>query len=161
MRREPWPIDVGHTGDYPLPDMETHDTHSLDETIALGERLGHRLEAGDIVALHGQLGAGKTQFARGIALGLGLDDGRMVRSPTFVLMQEYPARIPVFHLDAYRLDDARAELLDLGFEEMLADGVVLLEWAERAADLVPVSAWHVRIEILGETDRRFRIWRDG
>ncbi len=142
--------------------MEDHTTttHSLDETIALGRRFAANLDAGDCVALAGPLGAGKTQFARGVAVGLGLDDGRMVRSPTFVLMQEYPARVPVYHLDAYRLTDPAAELLDLGFEEMLADGVVLLEWAERAASLLPAGTWYVDIEIIGPTDRRFRIHRE-
>ncbi|NLF33230.1 MAG: tRNA (adenosine(37)-N6)-threonylcarbamoyltransferase complex ATPase subunit type 1 TsaE [Planctomycetes bacterium] len=136
-------------------------THSLDETIALGRRFAARLGVGDCVALDGPLGAGKTQFARGVALGLGLDDGRMVRSPTFVLMQEYPARVPIYHLDAYRLGDPQAELIDLGFEEMLADGVVLLEWAERAPSLLPEGTWHVTIEITGPTDRRFTIRRGG
>ena len=140
--------------------MEIHETHNLEETIALGRRFGERLGAGDCVGLMGQLGAGKTQFARGVALGLGLDDGRMVRSPTFVLMQEYPARVPVYHLDAYRLTDPQAELVDLGFEEMLTDGVVLLEWAERAQSLLPANAWQVTIEITGPTDRRFSIRRN-
>jgi len=141
--------------------METYDTHSAAETIALGRQFADRLAVGDCVALVGQLGTGKTQFARGVALGLGLDDGRMVRSPTFVLMQEYPARVPVYHLDTYRLIDPPAELIDLGFEEMLADGVVLLEWAERAAGLLPDRTWRVAIETTGETDRRFRIGRGG
>jgi tRNA threonylcarbamoyladenosine biosynthesis protein TsaE len=139
--------------------MENHTTHSLDETVTLGSAFAERLDTGDCVALEGQLGAGKTQFARGVALGLGLDDGRMVRSPTFVLMQEYPARVPVYHLDAYRLAAPEAELLDLGLEEMLADGVVLLEWAERAESLLPPNAWRVRIGITGETDRSFTISR--
>ena len=139
--------------------METHTTHTLDETVALGREFAARLAVGDCVALEGQLGAGKTQFARGVALGLGLDDGRMVRSPTFVLMQEYPARMPVYHLDAYRLADAAAELVDLGFEEMLTDGVVLIEWAERAEPLLPEGTWKVAIAITGETDRAFTFSR--
>ena len=147
--------------------METHDTHSLDETIALGRQFADRLAAGDRVGLTGQLGAGKTQFVRGVALGLGLDDGRMVHSPTFVIAQEYPGRVPIYHLDAYRLTDPVAELLDLGISEMLADGVVLLEWADRAGDLLGAGAWRVEIEIIGPTDRRFvlartdRLSRDG
>ncbi len=137
--------------------METHETHSLEETITLGQHFAERLHKGDCVALIGQLGAGKTQFARGVALGLGLDDGRMVRSPTFVLMQEYPGRVPVFHLDSYRLSDAAVELVDLGFEEMLADGVVLLEWADRAEELLPADTWRVTIKTIGEADRTFAI----
>ncbi len=106
------------------------------------------------MALVGPLGAGKTQFVRGVALGMGLDDGRMVHSPTFVLMQEYPCRVPVYHLDAYRLNSPEAELLDLGIEEMLAEGVVLLEWADRAPHLLPHRTWHVSMEITGPTDRQ-------
>ena len=139
--------------------METHDTHSLDETIALGRLFADRLAAGDCVGLTGQLGAGKTQFVRGVALGLGLDDGRRVHSPTFVIAQEYPGRLPVYHLDAYRLTNPVAELLDLGLTEMLADGVVLLEWSDRAGDLQPVGAWRVEIRVTGETDRVFVVSR--
>jgi tRNA threonylcarbamoyladenosine biosynthesis protein TsaE len=137
----------------------TIQTHSLDETIAEGRRFAQRLQAGDCVALVGPLGAGKTQFARGVALGMGLDDGRMVHSPTFVLMQEYPGRVPVYHLDAYRLTHPAAELLDLGFEEFLADGVLLLEWADRAAALLPPNAWRVSFEITGPTDRQISFRR--
>ncbi len=138
---------------------ETHETHSLDETVALGRRFAERLGVGDCVALDGPLGAGKTQFARGVALGLGLADGRLVTSPTFVLVNEYPADVPVYHLDAYRLGAPEAELVDLGFEEMLATGVVLLEWAERAEGLLPPGSWHVAIAIAGDTDRRFAVTR--
>jgi len=139
--------------------MEQFETHSVEETLALGQRFAGRLALGDCVALEGQLGSGKTVFARGVALGLGLADGRMVRSPTFVLMQEYPARLPVAHLDAYRLADPEAELLDLGFEEMLATSVVLLEWGERAKGLLPPGTWHVAIRITGRTGRSFGISR--
>jgi tRNA threonylcarbamoyladenosine biosynthesis protein TsaE len=141
--------------------METHDTHNLEQTIELGRLFAGRLNAGDCVGLEGQLGAGKTQFARGVALGMGLDDGRMVHSPTFVLMQEYPGRVPVYHLDAYRLEEPETELLELGWDEMLADGVVLLEWADRAPGVLPRGSWRVRIDVTGETDRRLRFERLG
>ncbi|NQU77024.1 MAG: tRNA (adenosine(37)-N6)-threonylcarbamoyltransferase complex ATPase subunit type 1 TsaE [Planctomycetes bacterium] len=139
--------------------MERHETHNPDQTVALGRQFAQRLSVGDCVALEGQLGAGKTQFVRGVALGLGLDDGRMVCSPTFVLVREYAARVPVYHLDVYRLSDAETELADLGFDEMLADGVVLLEWAERVRPLLPKGAWRVNIEITGQIDRVFSISR--
>ena len=139
--------------------METYETDNLEQTIALGRRFAERLSTGDCVALVGPLGAGKTQFARGVALGLGLSDGRMVSSPTFVLMQEYPARVPVYHLDAYRLNDPPTELLDLGLEEMLDGGVVLLEWADRAIPVLPPGAWQVEIAIAGPERRQFRIAR--
>ncbi len=139
--------------------LETIQTHSLEETIAAGRRFAQRLQTGDCVALMGPLGAGKTQFVRGVALGMGLDDGRMVHSPTFVLMQEYPCRVPVYHLDLYRLKEPVAELEDLGFEEFLTDGVVLLEWADRASGLVPQDSWRVSIQITGPTDREITIRR--
>jgi len=82
---------------------EIHQTHDPRQTIELGRQLAARLGRGDLVALVGPLGAGKTVLARGLALGLGLEDARLVCSPTFVLVQEYPARLPVFHLDLYRL----------------------------------------------------------
>jgi tRNA threonylcarbamoyladenosine biosynthesis protein TsaE len=128
--------------------LETIQTHSLEETIAAGRRFAQRLQTGDCVALMGPLGAGKTQFVRGVALGMGLDDGRMVHSPTFVLMQEYPC-----------LKEPVAELEDLGFEEFLTDGVVLLEWADRASGLVPQDSWRVSIQITGPTDREITIRR--
>lgn len=139
--------------------METFTTHNLDETVEAGRTFASRLGAGDCVGLDGQLGAGKTQFARGIALGLGLADGRLVTSPTFVLMNEYPARVPVYHLDAYRLGDPGVELIEMGLEEMLETGVVLLEWAERAPSVLPSGAWRVAIEITGATRRRICVER--
>jgi tRNA threonylcarbamoyladenosine biosynthesis protein TsaE len=137
--------------------METIETHSVPGTRSLGKRLAGRLHAGDCVALVGPLGAGKTVLVRGIAEGLGLADGRMVSSPTFVLVQEYPARLPVYHLDLYRLSDPGAELADLGLDEMLACGVVLIEWADRAPDALPRRRWEVLIEITGPRARRFWI----
>ena len=137
--------------------VEEFATGSLEETYALGRRLAGRLGAGDLVALIGPLGAGKTALVRGIAAGLGLADPRVVTSPTFVLVQEYPARLPVYHLDLYRLSDPGAELADLGLDEMLACGVVLIEWADRAADALPRRRWQVRIEITGPRARRFCI----
>src|SRR3954465_1966353 len=109
-----------------LPDpAATHD---------LGVRLGRALFPGAVVALVGQLGAGKTHLVRAVAEGLGLADGRAVTSPTFVLIQEYPARLTVYHFDAYRLPDGAA-FADLGADEFLTgDGVCLVEWADRVAD---------------------------
>ncbi len=139
---------------------EVHETRGVRGTTALGRRFAKRFAPGDCVALCGQLGAGKTALVRGIAEGLGLDDPRLVSSPTFVLVQEYPGRSPIFHVDLYRMGDgADGELLDLGFDEMLLDGVVLIEWAERAAGVLPRPHWRVDIEITGQTSRRFRLRR--
>jgi tRNA threonylcarbamoyl adenosine modification protein YjeE len=127
--------------------------------LAFGRRLAARLGAGDCVALSGQLGAGKTILVRGIAEGLGLEDKRMVSSPTFVLVQEYPCRVPVHHVDLYRLPAPAAELSGLGIDEMLERGVVVIEWAERAGSALPRPRWQIDIEVLSPTARRFRLRR--
>ncbi len=137
----------------------TFETAGVEETLRLGEQLGGRLSRGDCVALIGPLGAGKTVLVRGIAVGLGLEDPRLVSSPTFVLVHEYPARVPVYHLDLYRLTDPRAELVDLGLEEMLDEGVALVEWADRAAGALPADRRDIRIEITGVDSRRFHVSR--
>lgn len=140
-----------------MPDAETHETRSPDETLALGRELAQRLSRGDCVALDGPLGAGKTLLVRGIAAGLGLEDERLVASPTYVLVHEYPAGVPVYHVDLYRLGHAAEELADLGLDEMLADGVVLIEWADRAGAALPARRWRIRIEHTGEDSRRITL----
>jgi len=139
--------------------MEKFRSRSVDQTISLGRDLAARLKRGDCVALIGPLGAGKTILARGIALGMGLEDERLVSSPTFVLVQEYPARLPVYHVDLYRLADPAVEFASLGIEEMLADGVVVIEWAERAGDALPSPRWEVVIAPAGETIRDLTLRR--
>jgi len=138
---------------------ETFQTASPAETYRLGRKLAARLTAGDCVGLIGPLGAGKTALVRGIALGLGLADERLVSSPTYVLVQEYPARTTIYHVDLYRLADPAVEIADLGLEEMLADGVVLIEWADRAADKLPRPRWQLEIEITGTDSRKFTLTR--
>lgn len=138
---------------------QTHVTESVEQTVALGRRWGAELAAGDCVALVGDLGAGKTALVRGVAVGLGLADPRLVSSPTFVLVHEYPARVPVFHLDLYRLTMPEEELADLGLAEMLAEGVVLIEWADRAERALPRRRWEIAIEITGAESRRFTVRR--
>jgi tRNA threonylcarbamoyl adenosine modification protein YjeE len=132
-------------------------TASAAATSEFGRHFAARLKAGDCVALMGELGAGKTVLVRGIAAGLGLADERFVSSPTFVLVQEYPARVPIYHVDLYRLADPAAELSRLGIEEMLEAGVVLIEWAERAADTLPPRRWQVELTITGKTRRLLRV----
>lgn len=106
------------------------------EMIAAGTSLAADLEAGDVVALNGQLGAGKTHFSKGIVAGLG--SGDEVTSPTFALVQEYHGgSLPVFHFDFYRLDEV-GELLRLGWDEYLdEDGILLVEWADKFPDVLP------------------------
>lgn len=140
---------------------EVHHSNSPEETLALGRAIGGELAIGDCVALTGSLGAGKTLLVRGVAEGFGAETD-LVSSPTYVLVQEYPAgRRSLFHLDLYRMADPDAELADLGLEEMLADGAVLVEWAERAEAALPQRRWDIRIDILDRESRRFHVSRPG
>jgi tRNA threonylcarbamoyladenosine biosynthesis protein TsaE len=134
---------------------KTTTTHAELETAALGRELAGTLSAGDVVLLVGDLGAGKTAFVRGLAEGLGVGGGE-VSSPTFTLVQEYRGgRLPLFHVDLYRLNDPR-EIDDLGLTEIAEDGVLAIEWAERLPQ-VPQKAVRVAIEHAGETERRLVI----
>jgi tRNA threonylcarbamoyladenosine biosynthesis protein TsaE len=133
------------------------DLPDLAATEALGRRLGGLLFPGAVVALDGPLGAGKTHLVRAIAEGLGLADSRIVSSPTFVLLQEYPARLTVYHFDAYRLR-SEAEFFDLGGHEILASGgVSLIEWAERIPGCLVTERLAIRLEVTGENSRRAMI----
>ncbi|MFL5245416.1 MAG: tRNA (adenosine(37)-N6)-threonylcarbamoyltransferase complex ATPase subunit type 1 TsaE [Gemmataceae bacterium] len=126
---------------------------SLDSTMGLGRLLGARLFPGSVVALVGPLGAGKTHFVRAIAEGLEVEDSRLVTSPTFVLIQEYKGRLPIYHFDAYRLQ-GEAEFLELGAHEYLAnDGVCLIEWADRVEKCLPQEHLRIDFSITGETSR--------
>jgi tRNA threonylcarbamoyladenosine biosynthesis protein TsaE len=126
-------------------------------TQTLGRRLAGILFPGAVIGLIGQLGAGKTRLVRAIADGLGVPDGRVVSSPTFVLIQEYEGRLPIFHFDAYRLQD-EAELFDLGAHEYFQGrGVCLVEWADRVPGCLPVEHLRITIAVTGEGSRRFLI----
>jgi tRNA threonylcarbamoyladenosine biosynthesis protein TsaE len=138
---------------------ETFTTRSPEETVELGKQLANRLGPGDVVTLDGLLGAGKTVLTRGIALGLGLTDDRLVSSPTYVLVHEYPAPVPVYHLDLYRMDSPADELDELGLDEMLETGVAVIEWASRAAEHLPRPRWTVEIEHVDSETRRFSLSR--
>jgi tRNA threonylcarbamoyladenosine biosynthesis protein TsaE len=130
---------------------ETFTTHSEHETFALGEQLAATLQRGAFVLLHGDLGAGKTAFVRGMAAGLGANP-EDVSSPTFVLIQHYKGRIPLVHVDLYRLERGAA-VDDLGLEELATDAVVAVEWAERLPRPFEGGVT-VRIEDLGDERRR-------
>jgi tRNA threonylcarbamoyladenosine biosynthesis protein TsaE len=131
-------------------------TRSAEETEAAGERLGRELGAGDVVALTGPLGAGKTCFVQGLVRGLGV--ATRATSPTFVLVNEYRGRMPVHHVDAYRAQTL-TELLDLGLEELFEEGVTVLEWADKIAPLLPARTIRVAIEGVGDEPRTIRIER--
>jgi len=131
-------------------------TKSEAETVRLGRSLAADLRAGDVVLLEGVLGAGKTALSRGIASGLGVPEEE-VRSPTFTLVNPYRGRLPVYHVDLYRIAAAR-DLDELGLEEILGtDGVAIVEWAERLAVWRPPYALVVRIEDRGGSEREIRI----
>ena len=130
-------------------------TSSVAETLALGRRLGALLGPGDVIALLGELGAGKTYLTKGIAEGLGVEDTRRVTSPTFVLVKEYAGRVHVYHLDAYRLNGAD-ELLAIGSDDILGgEGVSIVEWADRVAEAIPEERLEVEIAITGPESRAF------
>jgi tRNA threonylcarbamoyladenosine biosynthesis protein TsaE len=135
--------------------MATFISHSPADTEALGEKFGRAAQRGWVIALSGDLGAGKTQFVRGVARGL--DSAGRVHSPTFTLVNEYGGgRLKLFHLDLYRLETAQ-QIMSAGIEEFFSpDGVSVVEWAERIADCqLPIADLKkVRIEITGESDRK-------
>jgi tRNA threonylcarbamoyladenosine biosynthesis protein TsaE len=133
---------------------ETFTTHSEHETFALGRDLAATLRRGAFVLLHGDLGAGKTAFVRGMAAGLGgnPDD---VSSPTFVLIQHYKGDTPLVHVDLYRLE-THAAVDDLGLEELASEAVVAVEWAERLPRRLEGSV-SVKIDDLGNDGRRITI----
>jgi tRNA threonylcarbamoyladenosine biosynthesis protein TsaE len=126
-------------------------THSENETIALGRELARTLSPGAVVALYGELGAGKTAFVRGLADGLGVR--ARVSSPTFTIVNEYPGQLPLFHFDMYRVGTSD-ELFELGWDDYLErGGVVAVEWSENIADALPGDAVAVRIEKTGDDCR--------
>lgn len=130
------------------------------ETDRLGRALAAAVEPGLVVALIGNLGAGKTRLVRGIAAALDVDP-RTVSSPTFVLIHEYDGRIPLYHFDAYRLRN-EAEFLELGADELMSgDGVCLIEWADRVASSLPADCLRIEIVPCGETAREFHITASG
>ncbi len=130
------------------------------ETDRFGRALAELLEPGAIVALVGDLGAGKTRLSRAIVAGLGADPDE-VQSPTFVLQRDYEGRLPIHHFDTYRLEDVD-QFLELGVEDLFADGdgVCLIEWADRVQDVLPDRTWCLEITAVGETARSIRLSAD-
>ena len=128
-------------------------TNSASETRALGEQLASGLRPGDTVILEGELGAGKSELARGIARGLGVTE--TVTSPSFTILNVYESgRIPLYHFDWYRLESAE-ELYELGMDEYLGgDGIAIVEWPERCPDAIPEDCLRIRISAEGENIRR-------
>ena len=129
-------------------------TNSPAETEAAGEHFGQGLQQGDLILLEGDLGAGKTTFVRGVARGAG--SSAHVASPTFQLVRVYPGRVQIAHVDLYRVESG-AELVDLGLEELLDQGAVVVEWGDR---LEVDAAALLSIEHLGGDRRRLRMARE-
>lgn len=131
---------------------QSYIVHAPEQTRALAARLADTLQPGDVVALDGDLGAGKTVFVKGLAQALGVREE--ILSPTFTIVREYAGRLPLYHFDVYRLEDAE-ELYEIGFEEYLCGaGVTVVEWACLVQDAIPRNAVRVHIYRTGECDRK-------
>jgi tRNA threonylcarbamoyladenosine biosynthesis protein TsaE len=128
---------------------------SPSDTWDIGEQIGKKARPGEVYALYGELGAGKTQLVKGIARGIGLADWQYVVSPSFTIMNVYEGDLGLCHVDLYRIEGGEVEDLDL--EEFLEAGIVVVEWAERAA--WPEAAIRVEFEVVGEEERRVRVIR--
>jgi tRNA threonylcarbamoyladenosine biosynthesis protein TsaE len=135
-------------------------TNSDIETVKLGERLGRRLSGGDMVALMGDLGSGKTWFTKGIALGLEVDPDTVITSPSFSLVNEYRCRHIFYHIDLYRLENL-SDVLSIGLEEYLhLGGVVVMEWADRCPEILPEQRLDIKIDIIDDHRRHITISGD-
>ncbi len=134
----------------------THLSASEKETFLFAKKLAESFQGKEIVLLTGELGAGKTVFARGIAAGLGLEDINQVCSPSFTLVNIYRAKWPIFHIDLYRLEN-KSEIADLGWEDYFDRGVIVVEWAEKF--ILDTEAIRVRIEVEPDETRKITVER--
>lgn len=134
----------------------TYITHSAQETVDLGEKIGSLLKSGDVIAMTGTLAAGKTTITKGIAKALGITD--VVTSPTFCLISEYEGtKMPLYHMDVYRLDGPE-DFINLGVEDMLdGDGVCILEWSEKVSSELPKRTIKIEITPLEDGSRQIKI----
>ncbi len=125
-------------------------TNSAQETIELGKKIGSMLKKGDILAMQGTLAAGKTTITKGIALSLGVED--TITSPTFCLISEYEGKIPLYHMDVYRLNGSD-DFINLGAEELIyGNGVSIIEWSEKIMDTLPKKTIIIRLETVESED---------
>lgn len=136
-----------------MPSSHTLFLASLADTISLGQHLGRVAQPGDIFTLSGDLGAGKTTLTQAIGQGLDVPPEHYITSPTFSLLHEYPGRIPLYHMDLYRLGSA-AEVEELGFEDyMYGEGLTVIEWPDRLEDLMPTSRLDIYLTHVDEMQR--------
>lgn len=141
--------------------MLTFTTSSAEETITLGEKIGRLLKKGDIIAMQGTLAAGKTTITKGIAKALGITD--TITSPTFCLISEYQGKMPLYHMDVYRLDGTE-DFINLGTDDMLyGDGVSIIEWSEKIMDQLPSNTIVLKITPHDDGKRLIEIdnWKNG
>ena len=132
-------------------------SHNEEETSLFARNLGEKLSGGDVLALEGDLGAGKTAFTKGLAKGLGVT--RTVNSPTFTIIKEYAGRLPLYHMDVYRVSESEE---DLGFDEYFeGDGVTVVEWAHLIEEQLPEEILSIYIYRLGDTSRRLVLEANG
>ena len=128
---------------------ENFKTENPEETQTLGEKLGKTLKQGDVIALIGDLGTGKTCLTQGIARGVGIASDEVVNSPSYILINEYNGTVPIYHIDLYRLENS-GEIAELGLSEYVeGDGICIIEWAERMADALPDTCIKIHITLAG------------
>jgi len=136
-------------------------TRSVEDTRALGKDIGRRLQSNTVITLTGDLGSGKTVFVQGLAKGLGVSNGYYVTSPTYTLINEYPGRFRLFHVDLYRLDHVE-ELEDIGLDEIInGEGVVAVEWADKLPGNLLADYISLQFEIMGEESRKILLFGYG
>jgi tRNA threonylcarbamoyladenosine biosynthesis protein TsaE len=136
-------------------------SRSASETIRIGRLLGKRLLPGDVIALIGELGTGKTQFIKGLVWGTGVSRPSRVSSPSFTLIQKYDAKIPFYHIDLYRLRSEK-EAEELGLEEVLGrEGIAAIEWADRIPSFLPEEILQITLQYIGENKRSIEITARG
>jgi len=139
---------------------EVFTTNSPEETMRLGRKIGKLLKQGNVVALIGNLGVGKTVIANGLCTGLGVKED-YITSPTYTIINQYDGRIPVYHIDLYRLNDSK-ELYNLGWDEYIyGNGTCIIEWADKAGEMLPEEYLMINIEVTGNDKRRITLQSKG
>lgn len=135
-------------------------TNNPEETMRLGREIGKLLKQGDVIALIGNLGTGKTVIANGLCRSLGVNED-YITSPTYTIINQYDGRIPVYHIDLYRLNDSR-ELYNIGWDEYIyGNGTCIIEWADKAGEMLPEKYLIVNIEVTGKDKRKITLQARG